>query len=142
MAETEEEYVTETRESGIEFLDTDIDLAETAEGRHFRTEEPVTIVVGDLVGHNVTVESEYFVVASAEGDRELGPMETMQLSEEDIEEDDDIYEGDDGELRMEFNEASVLISNADGDLTNDGVPARVEGGDEEDALDEFEEQYL
>lgn len=133
--------VTEVRESGVEILAEEIDgeLQEEADGALFRTEEPVTITVGQIAGNDVEVTSEYFIAASAEGEREVSPMEAMMGNIDP--EDDDVTETEEG-LLVEYDESSVFISNEDGAFDENGGLLRVEGGDIDDAVSQFEDDHL
>lgn len=112
--------VTETRDSGIEVLDTDVDLSEDADGVVFRTEEPVEIQVGESAGHPVYVTASHFVAASV--DTELDEQTQMITGQERVD------------------ESSVFVSNEDGELG--GGFLKVDGGDVEDAIEAFEDDHL
>lgn len=113
--------VTTVRESGIELLDTDVEkAAEDAETTLFRTENEVEVQVGESAGNPVVVYSRYFIAASIE--TETDEATEMMTGQEYID------------------ESSVFISNEDGELGGGFV--RVEGGEIEDALTEFEDEHL
>lgn len=114
--------VTETRDSGVELLDADVELAEGVEGTLFRTEDEVEIQVGESAGHPVTVTAQHFIAASI--DQELDEDDPMRAMT--------------GET--EINESSVFVSNEDGE-PGAGV-LQVDEGDVEDALTEFEDSHL
>lgn len=113
--------VTETRDSGVEVLDTEVDdMSEDAEGVVFRTEEPVEIQVGESAGNPVTVTTQYFVAASI--DMETDEITEMMTGQEYV------------------NESSVFISNEDGEVGGGFI--QVDEGEIEDAIEQFEEDYL
>lgn len=112
--------VTEVRESGVEVLDTDVELAEGAEGAHFRTEEEVEIQVGESAGHPVTVTAQHFVAASI--DQEADEMTAMMTGQERI------------------NESSVFVSNEEAEVGGGFI--QVDEGDLEDAIETFEDEHL
>lgn len=131
--------VTESRDSGVELLDTETEkFDDEVDAQHFRTDEPVTVVVGQSVGNDVTVETDYFVVASIEGTKELSGMEASMAGLDP--EDESVTETDDGMLEVEMDEASVFISNEDADVGGGFI--QVEDADIDDAIAAFEDDYL
>lgn len=113
--------VTAVRDSGVELVDTDVeDASEDAETQHFRTEEEVTVQVGETVGNPIIVRAKYFVAASI--DQEADEVTQMMTGEEHI------------------NESSVFVSNEEGEIGGGFI--QVDGGDVEDAIGRFEEDYL
>lgn len=107
----------EIRESGVQVLDTEVEEAEEdTEAVVVRTEEPVTIEVDSV--HSIV--SQHFVVMSIETENdEITQMLTGQ---------------------EEIDEAGVFFSNEDGEVGTGFV--QIEGGNIEDALNEFEEEHL
>jgi hypothetical protein len=115
--------VTETRASGLELLDTDVDeMDEDVDFTHFRTDEPIEIQVGQSAGNPVRVETQHFVAASVE--QETDEMTQMMTGKDYID------------------ESTVFISNEDGDVGAGLEDTKVDGGDTEDTLDAFEEKFL
>lgn len=113
--------VTESRESGVELLDTEVEEAsEDADFVHFQTDEEVEIEVGESAGNPVYVQTRYFVAASI--DTEADEI-TQQMT---------------GQERI--NESSVFISNEDGEIGGGFV--KVEEGDLDDAIEQFEDEKL
>jgi hypothetical protein len=113
-------------DSGIELLTTDLSamMDEGVEAaQHFRTDEPITIELGETAGHQVTVEAQHFIAAAV--DREPDTQEIMMGMAE---------EGD------TITEASVFISNDEAELG--GGLERIEGGDLDDGFRAFETNYL
>lgn len=106
----------------ISFTGTDVEaMAEDVEYKHFVTTQPIEIKLGETAGHDVVTETSHFVVASLE-------TETDELTQ--------AMTG----APEELNESSVFISNEDGEL-GAGL-FRIEDGDLDDALEQFEEDYL
>lgn len=121
----------------IERTDITVEEVEGAEDvdeyTHLRTSEPVQVQIGESAGNPILVEAQHFVAASVEGvdEYEVNPLEAAMSDGE--------YEA--GEVvTQEFDEASVFVSNEDGDLG--GGVVQVDGGSMQDAIDEFVEEHL
>lgn len=110
------------KRDGIEYLDSDVEeLDEEADAVHFKTDEAVKLAVDETVGNDVYVEAEYFIAASIDKEIE-DEMQQMMAGAERV------------------NESSVFISNEDGELGGGFI--RVDEGDLEDAVGEFENEHL
>lgn len=114
--------VTETRESGIEILDTEVEnISEDAEDHTlFRVEEPIEVQVSESAGNPVYVRADHFVVISV--DMEAPEEMQMMTGEEWVD------------------EVTFFISNEDGEIG--GGFGTIEEVDLEEALEQFEEDYL
>lgn len=132
--------VTETRDSGVEILDVDpADLEEGVEGSVFRTDDDVEITVGETVqGRSITTTADHFVAASVDTEMEIDQLTAQMqgLSPED----DEIEEQEDGTLLRNIDESSVFIGSDEGEIGYGLLT--VEGGEIEDAIEDFEDQYL
>lgn len=113
--------VTANRDSGVEVLDTEIEeISEDAEAVVFRTEEEVEVQVGESAGNPVVVQSDHFIAASIE--TETDEVTQMMTGQEEI------------------NESSVFISNEEGVVGGGFI--QVDEGEIEDAIEQFEDDYL
>lgn len=130
------------RASGIEILDMEVDeeLQEGTEATVFRTDGPTRVQIGESAGNPLYVEAEYFVALSIDGTQSVDPMTAMMQGIEP--EDDEVVAQDEetGELEIEVDEASIFVSNEDAEVG--GGVVQLEGGDIEDALEEFEAKHL
>jgi len=105
----------------VEKLDTVVDyFKDSVESQHFRTDEPIEIQVAQAAGNPVYTETVFFVAASV--DEALEETNQMLAGEEHV------------------NESSVFISNEDGEVG--GGFMKIDGGDIEDAIEQFESEYL
>lgn len=125
----------------MELLDTEVEnTTDAATAQHFTTDEPVEIPIGESVGNEMFVRSEYFVAMSVDGAVKMNPIEAMQ---EGVEVDEEaVSEDEDGNpyVEVEVDESSVFVSNEDGDVG--GGVLTMDGGDVESVLDEFAAEYL
>jgi len=97
--------VAKTRESGVELLDTDVDLSDN-EGnepedepevvQHFRTDKPTTINLGKTAGHPIDIVVSHFI--AIEQDEEAPEMMQEMMGVDRVE------------------RALVVISNEDGEM--------------------------
>lgn len=140
----------ETADIGVERVGRDIpDVDEEAADDWvlIRTSEPVEVQLGRSAGNPVTVEAEYFAVISV--DTEIRGRDAIMAGEQapdpaDVDEiEGDTYDEVDEEdiatlldsAVIDVNEASVITSNADGEIGH-GI-LTVEGGGIDDAIDDF-----
>lgn len=117
---------------GVTLLDTTSEeVQEEVDYQHFETAEEITVSLGETAGNDVTTEARYFVAASIS--TETGEMERAMGAPDVI------------------NDARVFVSNEDGELGAQFIAVEAERDDDgnitesvgvQDALDEFEEQYL
>lgn len=112
---------TAVQSNEVEILDVEIeDMSGDAEAVLVQTDEEVEVEVGVSAGNSVTVSSDHFIAASI--NTETDEATAMMTGEESV------------------NESSVFISNEEGEVG--GGFLRVDEGDIQDAIDDFEEDYL
>lgn len=150
--------MTEADTVDIEHLDTEIeDVQDHAEAQHFRTDEPADLPYdSDAVAESlresgyVQVEdvslddAHYFVAIAVDGWQEINPQEAMMAGVDPEDENTrkiDNEEGPDG-IEIRVDEATVFLSNEDGDVGHQLPDATVDEADIDSVVETFTTEYL
>lgn len=142
----------------VEYLDTEIeDIQDHAAAQHVRTDEPADLPYdeedvkeslresGYVTADDVSLDdAHYFVAIAVDGWQEINPQEAMMAGIDPESEDTREVHNEDGPDTVEFrvDEATVFLSNEDGDVGHQLPDATVEEASLDGVIEVFSEEYL